>query len=323
MSKALRAMVILTLILVVAFGSLVPYAVSEDYWSHVTGCITVNGEPRGGVEVSGFGLSTTTDNYGNYRLNPMPATNGCIIASFHGHSSQGKQLTTPNSPPYPEVNLDIIIPQPTPTPTLIPIPTGKPAPNATPTATLKPSVIPRPTVTPTTSPNQTDTPTPPPLPTITPTSQPTATATVTPTVTPAVTPTTPTATPVITPAPSITPTTSPTNTVEPGLGYVPPSGTVSAPQWDHFLAATPVTVVTNNTTVQKNTTSGNVTDAGKLDTSPGTGTGVKAPAWNPGVNSKHADATSPGQPVEIAIIGLILACVAYLGFVAYSVIRKG
>ena len=328
MSKPSKTLIIATLIIIVACGNLVPYAVSEDYWSHVTGCITVNGEPRGGVDVNGFGLSAKTDSSGYYRLNPMPATNGCIIASFHGYSSQSKQMTTPGTPPYPEVNLDISMPKPTATPTLVPTPNATSTPTATPGATQKPSVTPTPTVRPTLAPTQVNIPTPPPIPSIAPESQPTATPTVTPSATLAITPTLPavpngTATP--TQVPSLTPTASPTNTVETRSGYSFPAGTVSYPQWDHVLSATPLIAANsseNNTTIQKNTTPSNVTDAAQLDSKPSSGTRVEAPAWNPNVNSKRAASTSPGLPREIVIIGMLLACAAYIGFVAYSVIRK-
>ncbi|CAJ36630.1 hypothetical protein [Methanocella arvoryzae] len=298
MSKAINVTLITALIVVTVWGSIMPHAFAEETSGSVRGCITVNGVPQHGVYVSGFGLFDVTDEQGRYELPSIPnGSKGTITATFAGYSVESGELTFLN-PPYPEVNLNIVMPvvTPTPTPVITPTPIITPAPTITPT----PTVTPTPTITPT------------------PTATHAPTATPTPTITP-----TPTPTPTITPSPTATPV--PTDT--PVAGYSLPVGTVVWPPADISWAMTRDNAGGNNTlALQDNqsnaTTAAEVTDAGLSGGGSALAQDAGALSWKPNTSSGTA-ASLPALPVDIPLFALIVACAAYVGFVAYSVIRKG
>ena len=135
------------------------------------------------------------------------------------------------------VDVSVVSPPATPTPTHTPTPT--PVPTATPTSTPTPTATltstPTPTVAPTPSPIPTDTPTPTPAPTDTPTAVPTATPS--PTATPTPVPTT-------TPSPTATPTPVPTTTAVPTATPRPTVAPTAMPVPTAILTATPTSIPT-------------------------------------------------------------------------------
>lgn len=133
----------------------------------------------------------------------------------------------------------------------------------------------------------------------------------------------PTATP--TPAPGITPAPEATPAPVSTGGYRLPTGTMPYPP-EGFIIDRAAWLASGNsaapgTPAPDNTTADNVTMAGQLTVTPVAEEGAEAPDWNPG--TRPGQATSPGLPQDIPLILLVIACTSYIGYVAYSVARKG
>jgi hypothetical protein len=90
------------------------------------------------------------------------------------------------------------------------------------------------------------------------------------------------------------------------------------------LHPTPEVVANNSTAVQEeiaynDTPTGNTTDVAAATGTPYTVREADAPGWH--LNTSTAK-TSAGISADLLLIGLVIACAAYVCFMAYSMIRK-